>query len=60
MPNASFYFLLSFCFRKVVRGSFSESVENYMNYFYEETKTEPEGGLQGAHMPQMAPGAANT
>ena len=45
--QCSSYFLLSFCFRKVVWGGFSESAENLRDYFYMETKNAPEGGLQG-------------
>ena len=38
MPSASSSFLLSFCFRKVVRESFSESTENLHELFLRKNK----------------------
>ena len=61
MLSATSCFLLSFCFRKVVRGSFSESAGNYVNYFHKGTSPEPGGRLRG-RLPafRRPPGATHT
>ena len=55
MPIASSYFLLSFYFRKVVRGISRNQLKIYMICFYEETKTELGGELQGGPQGPDAP-----
>ena len=59
MPSASSCFLLSFCFRKVVRGSFSESAANLQDLFLRGKKDgarrAPAGGPTGARRPQARP-----
>ena len=60
MPSASSCFLLSFCFRKASREVSPNRLKNYRNYFYMETKTAPEGDLQGGPIgPRQHPGAIN-
>ena len=51
--------VLVFCCLFVSEKLFVEvsrnQLESYMIYFYEETKTEPGGDLQGPHRPQTPP-----
>ena len=54
MPSASSCFLLSFCFRKIVRGSFSESSTNLRELFSRRNKDEARRGAAGGPQPPDA------
>ena len=59
MPSASSCFLLSFCFIKVVRGSFSESSANLRELFSRRNKDGVRRGPAGGPTaPRCHPGAA--
>ena len=49
MPSASFCFLLTFCFRKVVKEIFSKSPKIHGGQFLSGTKTEPKNQPEGGH-----------
>ena len=60
MPSASSCFLLFFVSEKLFGEVSRNQLKIYMNYFYEETKTEPGGDLQGGPTgPRQHPGAVN-
>ena len=54
MPNANSCFLLSFCFRKVVWGSFSESSANLRELFSRRNKDGASRGDAGGPQPPDA------